>query len=261
VLILGALFWRHKLRWAPVWLFIAGLTLPALKAIDILPVVVLSAFLLALSVTASWDNKKWTKSLVQSLRSWLPNGGMLLLGGTISVATWTIVQREISLINPRTLPSFAILRGTHVNLASIGAEATALLAPLTEPFSPLLTTSRTIVLGNPVALHLELIFASALMYLLVAAGLSGIFVTPRKWPHWLGLFTVAGLFFGGIALGISIWLSYNVDPGLSGKYGLALAPFLVLTLIALIRGRWALFATWFVGLSGLALDLWIMLLR
>ena len=100
--------------------------------------------------------------------------------------------------------------------------------------------------------------ATVLAFLAVAGGLGGLFVARRTWSHALGLVTMATLFCGGIALGYAIHYSYKVDPGVNGRYGLALAPMLVVALVASARGDWVRRGLWAVGLLTLVVDCYAM---
>jgi hypothetical protein len=82
-------------------------------------------------------------------------------------------------------------------------------------------------------------FKTALGLLLIAAGLAGLFVTPRRWPQALGLIAVPMLYVGGVVFGVGLMRTYDIDPGLSGRYGLSMAPLLILVLAASLTGKWA----------------------
>ena len=75
--------------------------------------------------------------------------------------------------------------------------------------------------------------------MIIAAGLSGLFVTPRRWPHALGLIAVPALYIGGVVFGLGLMINYDIDPGLGGRYALSLAPLLILVLAASVQGKWA----------------------
>jgi hypothetical protein len=97
-------------------------------------------------------------------------------------------------------------------------------------------------------------FYVVLAFLLVAGALAGLFTTPRRWNHWLGLLAIPLVYAGGVVFGVSIILSYEADPGLSGRYGLSIAPLLILVLGASLVGRWAVRA---VGAFSVAMALTI----
>jgi hypothetical protein len=173
-----------------------------------------------------------------------------LIGGAASAVTWVVVSQKLSLVNPRTFAVFDILRTHPVSLALIAGEALGLLAPATGSYDPF-RLHQSVQSAN-----LAIIAATLLMYLLVAGGLAGLFVRRRQWFHWMGLVTVPLLYVGGVALGISIWRTYNTDPGLSGRYGMSLAPLLALSLCAACRGKWPLRVIWLFGLLSCGLSLY-----
>ncbi len=95
--------------------------------------------------------------------------------------------------------------------------------------------------------------------MLIAGGFSGFFVAARKWNHWLGLTTLGSLVITGTLLGTSVALTYKIDPGISGRYGLAAAPLLVLALVAGIRGVWIIRGLWLFALASLTTTLCVMI--
>ena len=253
--LLGALAWRRPGRWVAPTLFLAGLFVASIKLTDALPVAVLSALL----GIAAWSRRTAGSSGPSAARAWFkrwwPNGGLLLLGGVISVAAWIVISRKISLINPKDLPTFGVLRTHPVSLLLIAQGALTMLTPLTHSYYAFRTNnSATVSASSAQSLHLQAITATLLDYLLIAGGLAGLFVRRRSWEHWLGLLTMPALYLGGLVLGISLWITYNATPGLSGRYGLALAPFLVLALVAAVRGAWVLRGLWVFALATLGLS-------
>ncbi len=66
---------------------------------------------------------------------------------------------------------------------------------------------------------------------------------------------MSALFLGGVVLGYAVHYSYKVDPGVSGRYGLALAPMLVVALVASAKGAWVRNGLWAFGVVALAVDL------
>jgi len=85
--------------------------------------------------------------------------------------------------------------------------------------------------------------------LLLAGGLAALFVRRRLWYHWMGLTSVVALYCGGLVLGVGLLFSYDIDPSLTGRYGMSLAPLLALGLVAAIRGMAVLKALWLVALA------------
>ena len=62
--------------------------------------------------------------------------------------------------------------------------------------------------------------------------MAGAFVASRNWWRLAGPLALAAQYFGTVALGIGIWRSYNMTPGLVGRYGLVMLPALILVLAA-----------------------------
>jgi hypothetical protein len=253
VLFFAALAWRRPGWWTAPTLFVVGAVVTSFKTTDILPV---AAVALAFGIM-TWTDRVQEAAPRQLLRgvarSWLPTGGALLIGGAASAAAWVVVSQSLSLVDLRTFAVFDILRVHPVDLGLIAREALTLLAPATGSFDPL-RVQQAAQSGN-----LEIIADTLLMYLLVAGGLAGLFVRRRQWFHWLGLLSVPLLYIGGVALGASVWHTYNTDPGLSGRYGMSLVPFLALALCAACRGRWLLGSIWLFGLASVGLSLYFTL--
>jgi hypothetical protein len=72
------------------------------------------------------------------------------------------------------------------------------------------------------------------------------------------LVTVPVLYLGGITLGLSIYLTYASDPSITGRYGLELAPMLVMALVAALRGAWLIRCLWILGLTTLTFSMYFM---
>ena len=187
---------------------------------------------------------------------------LLAIGAVLTVIAWSVISRQLSLITPKTLPSLGTLRGYPVGVALIAREATLLLTPATGSFAPFRSNnSATVPATSALAQHLQTITSLLLGYLFIAGGAAGLFVRRRQWNHWLGLLSLPALFVGGIVLGVGIWLTYNADPGLSGRYGLPLLPFLALALVVSARGKWVLGGLWTVAVGLCGLDFFYLLAR
>jgi hypothetical protein len=172
------------------------------------------------------------------LKRWGPNGGALLVGGLASLFAWIVIERKLAIIDPRTLPSFDVLRTGRRGLGPIAREALTFFGPVTDAytgFRPGLA---------PRAQDAATVIEYLLRMLLLAGGLAGLFVRRRDWYHVLGLLTIPMLYIGGVALGVAVWYAYNADPGLAGRYAMALAPLLIVTLVAAARGKWAFRGLW-----------------
>jgi hypothetical protein len=218
---------RHGPR-APVMLFLAGAVAAAGKTTNIFAVATVAA-LFAVSVLVDAD----LRGASERLHRWARTGGALLLGGVAVSVVWLAVHRSLALIALKEEPAFAGLRASPHSLGRVLGEATALLQPLTSDLAPAVTSTSTLGAAVQKPLH------TVLGLLFVAAGLAGLFVVRRQWPHILGLLALAALYCGGVAFGIGLLVSYGGDPGLSGRYGLSVAPLLTLVLSAALAGTWA----------------------
>ena len=152
---------------------------------------------------------------------------------------WIIVFHSRALINPRDLPTFAVLRTGSFGWGSAVGEGASLLAPLTGSFVAFRSNAAVAPPEGLLSQNLQLVMSNLLQYLVLAGGLAWLFVQPRRWNHWLGVVALPVLYVGGVALGASVYLTYDANPGVSGRYGLSVAPVLVLGLIGSLQGRWA----------------------
>jgi hypothetical protein len=107
--------------------------------------------------------------------------------------------------------------------------------------------------------NLQVFMGNVLQYLILAGGLAWLFVRPRRWSHWLGVVALPVLYLGGVVLAASVYLTYDANPGVSGRYGLSLAPVLVLGLIGSLRGRWAGRMLGIFAVASVALSFYFML--
>jgi hypothetical protein len=255
----SALAWRRPGRWTLPSLAATGFVVTSLKTTDLLPVVAVSALFAIVAWTRTSEMRIGSRSDRRAFRSWWPTGGALLLGGLVSALAWVVVSRRLALVNPRHLEAFNILRSKPVTLSVIAKESLSLFAPVTDSFSAFRTSASTAPAMSPQSMNLQAITAQILQYLLLAGGVSGLFVLRRQWHHWLGLVCLPLLYIGGIALGISIWFVYHADPGVTGRYGLALAPFLAIALTAAARGKGVLVGIWLFALLNFGLDFYFML--
>jgi hypothetical protein len=253
----AALAWRRPGRWTAPVLALVGFFVTSFKEVDIVAPVTLSALFAVMLWHRAADLKASTGSRLRLLVcGWWPNGGALLLGGVLSAASWVIIFRQLSLINPKTLPSFHALRQTRVGVSLIAREALNLWNPLNGAYAPFRTTKTGVVLGTYDSMNLESMTGTILQYLFLGAGVAGLFVRHRKWFHWLGLLSLASLFAVGLVLGIGSWRTFDIDPGLSGRYGLSGAPLLALALAAGARSRWVVAGLWVFSAVLVGLTIW-----
>ena len=228
VALAAALAYRGRLRRTALLLFGAGAVAAALKSTNVFPVVTLSALFAIAALQAHG------RDLRAALRRWLPDGGALLLGGLLVTLVWAVVHRSRALIDLTDEPTFEVLRGTPRTLGLVIREASDMLRPLTNLAGGFVQLSPEQLNQN-----IQAPFYALLGFFLIAGGLGGLFVSPRRWYHALGLVSVPALYFGGVVFGVSLMLTYDTDPGLSGRYGLSMAPLLMLAGVAALRGRWA----------------------
>jgi len=258
-LFLSALALRRPGRWMVPVMFVGGIFIVALKVSDALAIIVVSVLFGVLAYSMRSGLRASRQGGSQCLRWWWPRGGAILFGGAFGALTWTVIERRLALINARTLPSFSGLRKVPIGTTTILREALLMLQPLTGSYDPFRTTNSATPPMSSVSVDLQMIVATALQYLLLAGGLAGLFVIRRQWSHWVGLVTLPALYFGGVAVGIAIFITYDADPSISGRYALSLAPFLVLALIASIRGRWVERGLWIFALSSFGLGFFFLL--
>lgn len=260
----SAAAWRLRGRWVPPTLFAVGLLAPALKASNVLAVIVLSAALAFANKRTQVEeepapahNPRRRHARSSWYAGWASSGGVLLLGGLVSAVAWVVIDRKLALINPATLPTFSVLRTHPIGVATIAAEAVSLWAPLTGSFAAFHSSAQATTIS--LSSNLQTIASRVIEYLVIAGGVAGFFVRRRLAPHVLGLLSLAALYAGGVVLGIGVWRTYNADPGLSGRYGLSVAPLLVLALVGAIRGKWMSWFLWIVALANVGLTFFFML--
>jgi hypothetical protein len=237
--LLGVLAWKSPGKWTAPVLFVSAFVVTTFKLNDILAVFVVSSVLAFQYVSCMSEQYATVGQLaVPWFQRWWRSGGMMLAGGVVATLAWVIINRSLNLINPKTLPSFGVLRLQPVSLALIARESVSMFSPLTGSYDPFRTDGSGNTIGTMLSVNLQQITAPVIEYFLIAGGLAGLFIRDRKWPHWLGLSSLLFLYLGGLLVGIGLWRTYNVDPSVSGRYGLAVAPLLVLALVAALRGRW-----------------------
>jgi hypothetical protein len=132
----------------------------------------------------------------------------------VAVGLWVVIHRSLALIDLRDEPAFQPLREAPRTLGVLLREATAVFQPLTGDLAVSLASPDTLARDAQRPLHaLEGV-------VLMAGALAGLFAAPRRWPHVLGLIAVPALLLGGVGLGLSLILTYRIDPGLGGRYGI-----------------------------------------
>lgn len=179
----------------------------------------------------------------------------------LSVAAWAAVSHARAYIDPATIATWHVLRTAPNGITDIMRESVSMLTPLTGSFDPFRSSSHALI-DEPVRMqNLAYVLSAALVYALAAGAAGGFFVTTRRWHHWMGLISIPVLYLGGVAFGYAIHWSYNVDPSVTGRYGLAMAPLLIVALVASVRGRWVVGLLWCLGAAAFAFSLAAMLIR
>jgi hypothetical protein len=251
VALLAALAWKRPGRWTVPTLGLTALVLVSIKTTELFPVTIAAILLLmhAWNTGPGWDRHHALDSLKPVATRWMRDGGALVAGGVAAAVVWVVVQHQLALVDPKSIGAFNVLRTREVSSGLILREALYLLGPTTESFfSP-----------GTLMQNLQFFLATLVRYTLVAGALAGLFVSPRRWFHWLGIVTIPALLGGGYVFGLGLRINYAIDPGLSGRYALPVAPLLVLALVGAAQGRWVVRVLWAVGLASLALTLGIMI--
>jgi len=244
VFLLAALAWRHPGRWVVPVLAAGGFVAVAIDQSDGFAVVVASVVFAFLSTCQGDASAPGAIGAMRTfLRAWWPAGGALLLGGLASALAWLAISRDLAIVNPRLFQAFGALRTAPRGFGEIVREAVLMLGPVTDSYNVFRPTP------SSAAVNLEPVVNEVLRTLLLAGGLAGLFVRRRLWYHWMGLTSVAVLYCGGLVLGVGLLFDYDIDPSLTGRYGMSLAPLLALGLVAAIRGVAVLRALWLVALA------------
>lgn len=245
VAVAGALAYRRPGRWSTAVLLLVGFVAVACKTTNLLAV---AAVAMLFAVAAISDRESVERPAV-AVHRWFRNGGMLLIGGLAAGMTWMIVHDSIALIDVADDPALEALRQGPKTFGALTQAAVMLVWPLTGlPGATVVSSLSPGTLGQDVQLPLY----GLLTCLPIAVGLSALFVTPRRWPHVLGLISLALLFTGGVVLGLGFMFLYDQDPIPSPRYGISLAPLLMLALGASLVGKWA---QW--GMAGFAVTLFV----
>jgi hypothetical protein len=220
VALVAALAYRRDGPRVWLWLFLAGFVAAAFKTSNMFAVVSVAGLF-----GVAWLTERDTR--------WLRNGVALLAGGVLAALIWSVFHRSLALIDLTDEPTFDALRGAPRTLGLVIREAVELFRPLTGLSGGFVRLSPDTLDQN-----VQAPFYAALTFLLMGAGVSGLFVAARRWSHVLGLIGVTALYVGGVVFGIGLMITYDIDPGLSGRYALSLGALLLLVLAASLSGRW-----------------------
>ena len=209
---------RRQLLWPAIAL---GLAASLIKTSCALPVGVVGLILTAVSLnkrSTSLNDQRWV------LRR---TGIGMMSGSVIGTLLWVAYYRSVATIEPKTLPTFDVLRTGPVNFGNILGQARSFLNPLTDSYNPFSAWNGEVygLLG---------MFA---MLALVAGLAAGAFTPERKWWSVAGPIVLACLYLGGVVIGIGIWRAYDINPGVSGRYALPMLPLIALIVPAALQRR------------------------
>lgn len=264
----GAYVWRTHMRRGWILLSIAACFVTAVQLTDSFPAAVLAVLFIGLAYAKGLERAELSVVVTSgsARRSWIPKRreyaiwALALVGGIgVAAVGWQLAFHALSTINPRELPTFAFLRKGPLGLSLVAEEALNLLTPLTQGFTSFRSSAS---LAAPISFasgNLQVIFGTLLGFLLIAAAAAGAFVNRRRWDHWVGLLTLGVLYAGGIAVGVGFWRTYGANPGLIGRYGLSMGPFLAVVLVAALRGRWAKYCVAVFSVATFVLTFYFML--
>lgn len=240
VALAAAVAYRRE-RGAPWLLVAAGVFAAACKVTNMFTVVIVAAAFAVAAIAGRAPAERWPATL----RRWTRDGGALLAAGVVTSVAWLLIHNDIALVSLSEEPTLENLRHGSKAFGAVLTVATAFLHPVTDELAVSLVSAPT--LGQDAQRPLQ----AALTFILIGGGLAGLFVAPRRWPQVVGLLSVPALYLGGVVLGLGFMWGFdtNAGEGISGRYGMSVAPLLLLALAASLRGRWAVGA---VGLIALA---------
>ena len=257
IVLLGVLAWRRPWRFMPFTLLLAAFVVTSTKLVGVLPVLAVGVLFGILECIRSGRSSWGTPA--NAVRRWFATGGALITGGILSILAWLVASHSLSVIDPVKVPTWQVLRGQPNGFSDVLREAVTMLAPMTNSFGAIYPGGTAVTITSVRWHNIALVLAYVLTALVLAGALSGLFSSPRRWFHWTGLVTVATLFVGGVALGYSVHYAYKIDASLSGRYGLAMVPLLILGLLAACRGRWVVGGFWAFGVLSLVTTSFVIL--
>jgi hypothetical protein len=249
VLLAGALAWRQPWKMMPLTLFAVALVVTSFKTVDVIVVMAVAALFAVLEITRTRQGAPGGARA--AIRRFGATGGALAAGGVLSALGWLVASHQLAIVDPQSIPTWQVLRGRPNGFTDVLREAVTLLAPMSDSFGAIYPAGTATVTSSARWLNVATVLAELVTVMILAAALSGLFATPRRWFHWAGLVAVPALYAGGVALGYSVHYAYKIDTSLTGRYGLAMVPLLVLVLVAAGRGRWVLGGVWAFGVFSL----------
>jgi hypothetical protein len=240
VALTAAVAYRRE-RGAPWLLAAAAVFVAACKVTNMFAVVIVSAAFGVAAIAGRAGAEPWTATL----RRWMRDGGALLAGGVVTSIAWLLIHNAIARVSLSEEPALEFLRHGSKSFGAVLSVGATFLHPVTDELAV------NLVSGPTLNQEVQRPLYAALAFLLIGGGLSGMFVSPRRWPHVLGLISVPALYLGGVILGIGFIIGFdtNAGSGISGRYGMSVAPLLLLALAASLRGRWAVGAVGFIALA------------
>lgn len=188
---------------------------------------------IALLFSIFWSVAKVKTTTMNTLRNIVLTDSLvqrtfaLLLSAFVASGFWAIFVSATTEVPLDTLAPFDGLRGGEVTIQMIMNQALVGLRPLTQSFAPF----------NGVDGDLISVVNFFVDFSLLAACAAGIFLVSRTWWSVTGPLILIGQYLGTFALGISFFLTYNINPGLSSRYGLSVVPLMILVLCSGIQQK------------------------
>jgi hypothetical protein len=220
----AAAFIRHKAYTKTAVALGVGVAL--VKTSCALPAGVVGLVLLALPIHSWWQRRRSAEPTGDS-RHLAKTGLGLIAGATIGTLAWIVYYRATATIEPKTLPTFDVMRIDNMTPSIILQQARSFLGVLTDSYTPF-------GVWNGEIFSLVGFFAT----LAIVAGLAGgTFSSPRQWWSVAGPIVLACLYLGGVVIGVGIWRAYDINPGVSARYALPMLPLIALIIPAGIQRR------------------------
>lgn len=232
VALAGALVYRYPERWGAMPMFAAGFMASSLKTTNILA----TAAIATLLAVAAFNERLGHTPPKERARAWVRTGGALLGGALAATAIWAVVHDSIALIDVADDPALDALRDGPRSVGTVLKALSSLVWPLTgDSAVGMVRYYSPDTFGHDI----QAPFHAMLGAIPIAVGLSALFVSRREWPHVLGLISMALLSIGGLFGALGLMLLYDQEPDPTSRYGISLAPLLVLAFGAAVTGRWA----------------------
>jgi hypothetical protein len=150
----------------------------------------------------------------------------MIAGGLLAAISWNLYSRYSATLPLKTFPTYDVLRNAEVGVVSIMREALVSFGPLTDSFTPFGAWNGDVTQ----------ILSMFTKVAIIGIGTAGLFGSSRVWWRAAGPIVLFGTYAGTVALGLGIWKTYNMTPGLVSRYGILMLPTLILVLAAGIQG-------------------------